>query len=140
MHLPRTITSIWFLILSLIAVGQSVHHKNSILHIGKRNGLPNQWVRVLHQDHNGFIWIGTEDGLCRYDGHNFLLFQHDEDDPGSIPFNYITMIQEDTTKHFLLIGGIKSIATVCDRLVPFMAFFYVIGCIVILGINFDFII
>lgn len=110
MHLPRTITSIWFLILSLIAVGQSVHHKNSILHIGKRNGLPNQWVRVLHQDHNGFIWIGTEDGLCRYDGHNFLLFQHDEDDPGSIPFNYITMIQEDTTKHFLLIGGIKSIA------------------------------
>ena len=40
----------------------------------------------------------------------------------------------------VIFGGIKSIATVCERLVPFMAFFYVIGCIVILGINFDFII
>ena len=34
----------------------------------------------------------------------------------------------------VIFGGIKSIATVCERLVPFMAFFYVIGCIVILGI------
>ena len=40
----------------------------------------------------------------------------------------------------VIFGGIKSIATVCERLVPFMAFFYVIGCIIILGINFDFII
>ena len=35
---------------------------------------------------------------------------------------------------------VNAIATVCERLVPFMAFFYVIGCIIILGINFDFII
>lgn len=40
----------------------------------------------------------------------------------------------------VIFGGIKSIANVCERLVPFMAFFYVIGCIIILGINFDFII
>ena len=40
----------------------------------------------------------------------------------------------------VIIGGIKSIATVCEKLVPFMAAFYVIGCLVILGINYDFII
>lgn len=40
----------------------------------------------------------------------------------------------------VIFGGIKSIARVCERLVPFMALFYVLGCIVILGINYDYII
>lgn len=40
----------------------------------------------------------------------------------------------------VIFGGIKSIARVCERLVPFMAVFYVIGCIIILGINYDLII
>ena len=41
---------------------------------------------------------------------------------------------------FVIFGGIKSIANVCEKLVPFMALFYVIGCIIILGINYDYII
>ena len=40
----------------------------------------------------------------------------------------------------VIFGGIKSIASVCEKLVPFMALFYVVGCIIILGINHDFII
>lgn len=39
----------------------------------------------------------------------------------------------------IIFGGIKSIAGVCEKLVPFMAFFYVVGCLIILGINADFI-
>ena len=39
----------------------------------------------------------------------------------------------------VIFGGIKSIARVCERLVPCMALFYVLGCIVILGINYDYI-
>ena len=39
----------------------------------------------------------------------------------------------------VIIGGIQSIATVCEKLVPFMAVFYVLGCIIILCINYDFI-
>lgn len=39
----------------------------------------------------------------------------------------------------VIFGGIKSIASVCEKLVPFMALFYVIGCIIILVINYDFI-
>ena len=38
----------------------------------------------------------------------------------------------------IIFGGIKSIAGVCEKLVPFMALFYCIGCIIILGINRDF--
>lgn len=40
----------------------------------------------------------------------------------------------------VIFGGIKTISSVCEKLVPFMAFFYVIGCIIILGFNYDFII
>ena len=39
----------------------------------------------------------------------------------------------------VIIGGINSIASVCEKLVPFMAAFYVLGCIIILGFNYDFI-
>lgn len=39
----------------------------------------------------------------------------------------------------VILGGIKSIATVCEKLVPFMAAFYVLGCVIILVINADFI-
>ena len=40
----------------------------------------------------------------------------------------------------VIFGGIRSIANVCEKLVPFMAIFYVLGCIIILCINYDFII
>lgn len=40
----------------------------------------------------------------------------------------------------VIFGGIKSIANVCEKLVPFMAIFYVLGCIIILCINYDYII
>ena len=40
----------------------------------------------------------------------------------------------------VIFGGIKSIASVCEKLVPFMAIFYVLGCIIILVMNYDYII
>lgn len=41
---------------------------------------------------------------------------------------------------FVIFGGIKSISNVCEKLVPFMAIFYVMGCVIILCINYDYII
>lgn len=40
---------------------------------------------------------------------------------------------------FVIIGGVKKISKVCERLVPFMALFYIIGCLVILAINWEYI-
>ena len=39
----------------------------------------------------------------------------------------------------VIIGGVKSISKVCEKLVPFMAIFYVLGCIIILIINYQYI-
>jgi AGCS family alanine or glycine:cation symporter len=49
---------------------------------------------------------------------------------------WITGIVMTVLTAVVIIGGIKSIAKVCERLVPFMAIFYVLGCIIILILNF----
>lgn len=54
--------------------------------------------------------------------------------------NVVTGIVIVVMTGVVILGGIKSIANVCERLVPFMAGFYVLGCIVILCMNYDFII
>ncbi|GAB3748426.1 hypothetical protein GCM10028817_07000 [Spirosoma pomorum] len=46
-------------------------------------GLPQAFVSDIVSDDDGFIWVGTRDGLARYDGHQFVAFQHRPDDPTS---------------------------------------------------------
>ncbi|MCI7474758.1 MAG: sodium:alanine symporter family protein [Clostridiales bacterium] len=58
--------------------------------------------------------------------------------PFSIPPIIIGLVGGLLTA-IVIIGGINSIASVCEKLVPFMAAFYVLGCIIILGFNYDFI-
>ncbi len=54
-------------------------------------GLPDNHITVIKQDDRGFIWIGTRNGLVRYDGISFQNYLHG-DDSCSISDNYITDI------------------------------------------------
>ncbi|NIJ52771.1 hybrid sensor histidine kinase/response regulator transcription factor [Dyadobacter arcticus] len=45
--------------------------------ITSREGLPQAFVPAIVQDRQGFIWLATRDGLCRYDGRSFKVFQPD---------------------------------------------------------------
>jgi signal transduction histidine kinase/ligand-binding sensor domain-containing protein/DNA-binding response OmpR family regulator len=58
-------------------------------------GLPDNYVRSITQDHHGFIWFGTPNGLAKYDGYRFTVYQHDIDDPDSISSNEILYVFED---------------------------------------------
>lgn len=49
------------------------------------------------QDQYGFIWIGSVDGLARYDGYHYKFFKHDLDDPNSLGSNQVTALFEDHT-------------------------------------------
>ena len=42
------------------------------------DGLPGSTVKCVTQDGQGYIWIGTFDGLARYDGYGFRIFRHEE--------------------------------------------------------------
>ncbi len=68
--------------------------KLSFNHITSEEGLPQNTVSSMIQDKHGFIWIGTHDGLHRYDGYEFTSFNFDAQDPHSISSNVITAILE----------------------------------------------
>ncbi len=59
-------------------------------------GLSQSFVNALFQDSDGFLWFGTLDGLNRYDGYEFTIYQHDPEDPASISNNKIWAIVEDS--------------------------------------------
>lgn len=54
---------------STMAAGREVSH--NFLNLGKESGLPNSTVKCFAEDPDGYLWIGTFDGLVRYDGHSF---------------------------------------------------------------------
>ncbi|HEX7111946.1 MAG TPA: ATP-binding protein [Mizugakiibacter sp.] len=64
-------------------------------HYGVDDGLPSSGVYMTAQDGEGFIWVGTRDGLARYDGVGFEVFRHDGRDPGSLPANDISTLFVD---------------------------------------------
>jgi ligand-binding sensor domain-containing protein/two-component sensor histidine kinase len=59
------------------------------------NGLSHNKVNCIIQDHRGFIWLGTDDGLNRYDGNNFDIFRHEPGNATTISGNIITDMVED---------------------------------------------
>ena len=55
-------------------------------------GLAQNSVTAFAQDAQGFVWVGTQGGLHRYDGQRYHLFRHDPRDPASLPDSYITAL------------------------------------------------
>jgi serine phosphatase RsbU (regulator of sigma subunit)/ligand-binding sensor domain-containing protein len=66
-------------------------------HLTVKQGLSQGTVNCIHQDKSGFIWLGTQDGLNRFDGYTCKVFKHDAGDPRSLSDNFILGIFEDST-------------------------------------------
>lgn len=67
------------------------------------NGLSQNIVEVIFQDNYGFVWFGSQDGLNRFDGHNYKYFHHSPHDTLSISNNYVKAIAQ-TDPSYLWIG------------------------------------
>ena len=67
--------------------------------IGVEQGLSQAAAQAILQDRNGFIWIGTQHGLNRYDGYKFETFTHDINNPNSIANGWIYSLLEDNSGH-----------------------------------------
>ncbi|HUM47042.1 MAG TPA: two-component regulator propeller domain-containing protein, partial [Chitinophagales bacterium] len=59
------------------------------------DGLSDNQVTCMLRDKNGFMWLGTRDGLSRYDGHDFYNFRHRVNDAASLCSNNITCLAYD---------------------------------------------
>jgi diguanylate cyclase (GGDEF)-like protein len=73
------------------AQGRPIRFEN----LGPDDGLSQSDVLFVFQDSHGFIWLGTENGLNRYDGYRLTLFTHDPGDPGSLPDDFVWAMSED---------------------------------------------
>ena len=56
------------------------------------DGLPDNTVTCITQDSLGFIWMGTYNGLCRFDGKEIFTYRNDPEDENSIANNYMETI------------------------------------------------
>jgi len=64
-------------------------------HYGVIDGLPSDATYTLAQDHSGYLWIGTRDGLARYDASDFRIFRHDPNDRNSLSANDVSALLVD---------------------------------------------
>lgn len=75
--------------------------------------LPSNEMTELYQDEDGFVWIGTTNGLSRYDGYRLQTFQTDYLHPNRLTHNHITCIAEDSA--YLWIGTRKGLNLIDKR-------------------------
>src|SRR5688572_10453403 len=87
-----------FCLLIFFSITQNSSAQNESLRfepIEIEEGLANVFVTTILQDRIGFLWVGTSDGLYKYDGYSFTKYQYDPFDPNSLSQNLIYTIFED---------------------------------------------
>ncbi len=76
-------------------------------HLSLKDGLSQAAVHAIAQDKTGFMWFGTQEGLNRYDGYRFTVYQADEDNPRSLSSSWISalLVDQDGTLWIGTNGG-----------------------------------
>jgi signal transduction histidine kinase/ligand-binding sensor domain-containing protein/DNA-binding response OmpR family regulator len=97
-------TIVFLLILSFPVLSQNKDIK--FKHLSSDDGLSQNFVSSILQDQKGFMWFGTKDGLNRYDGYSFVVYQNDPFDSSTISENYITALYEDS-RGYIWVGTLK---------------------------------
>jgi signal transduction histidine kinase/ligand-binding sensor domain-containing protein len=96
-------------ILFLVAGNLHAQEKYFFEKLSVSDGLSNSLVFETYQDHLGFLWVGTLDGLNRYDGYEFKTYKNVANDSLSLPANFIQAIYEDRNND-LWVGTIDQIS------------------------------
>jgi len=92
------------ILIPLLLISVHAQDKYFFEKLSVSDGLSNSVVLCTYQDHLGYLWIGTIDGLDRYDGYNIKVYKNIQGDSTSLPYNYITSIGEDS-KGNLFVGS-----------------------------------
>jgi signal transduction histidine kinase/DNA-binding response OmpR family regulator/streptogramin lyase len=84
----------WLILIIVLATGTGLHAQSMKI-LSTKDGLPQSFVSGIVQDDSSFIWIATRNGLARFDGLQYKVFQHISDDTGSLASNIIIWLEKD---------------------------------------------
>lgn len=110
--MPSTMrTLILFLSLALLSNIGLYSQKSTLIfrHINIEDGLAGTEVSSIIQDNNGFIWIATNNGLQRYDGHSFTTYHHNPLDSESISSDNLYALVQDNEQNIWAISFLSGI-------------------------------
>ena len=104
------------LIIPFVCISLNLNAGRIIVHqIPVTKQLPSNTVYRMFQDKDGFVWLGTPNGFCRYDGYDMKSFRSDITHP-TFQSNFITGgFAEDTINHTLWIGTEKGVLLLDKR-------------------------
>ena len=74
-------------------------HAQSYRFLTSDKELPSSMTNDIFQDHYGFVWIATENGLVRYDGARFVTYTNSPSDRHSLAHDFVTSLVEDRDGH-----------------------------------------
>ncbi|MCI0493976.1 histidine kinase, partial [candidate division KSB1 bacterium] len=90
--------------------------------ITTEQGLASNTVFDILQDRYGFMWFGTNDGLCRYDGYNIKIYRYDPLDSNSISSSWASRLYEDRAGNIWIgtvRGGINKFDPATEKFVSY---------------------
>ncbi|MCB0730247.1 MAG: SpoIIE family protein phosphatase [Ignavibacteriae bacterium] len=99
------------LLISYQIIGQPI--KNKFIHFTEKDGISSNEVNSIIQDHLGYIWIGTSNGVTKYDGYEFVNFTIVPNDTNFLQLPLISSLYEDS-KGNIWIGSVDGV-TKYDR-------------------------
>ena len=100
-------------IMSVAATAQQDFAGNKVIpdllftRFSSKDGLPDNRIRSVFQDSKGYLWVGTMNGVGKYDGYNFKKY-YNQNDPASISGNWAFAICEDSL-HNIWIGTLNGL-------------------------------
>lgn len=74
-------------------------HRLRFDHFSVDQGLPSTGITTIYQTRDGYVWIGTANGLVRYDGRHMQVFSNNSDNPDSLSHNRIFSLFEDSQQN-----------------------------------------
>ena len=88
------------------------------------NGLSQNSVNAIIQDNNGFIWVGTSDGLNKFNGYEFKIYRNNPRDSTSLHYNNITHLAEDKNGNIWIGTAGGGVARFNPRTEVFTSYFH----------------
>jgi len=94
--MPKVLLYIIFLLFSPISFlsGQPINKQLNFRHIQVNQGLSENTVNCILEDSKGFMWFGTKDGLNQFNGYEFKIYRHSNQNPNSLGNSFIHSLAE----------------------------------------------